>query len=162
MEGIGGIMNGIPCEETLAQITNAGLFVSPRVCLFGSPKPVLGTLAQRVYVLACDGELYNKDKLAKELRPLGFRIPDRSGAAVLLHSYMAWGLGCLDKLSGAFAFALWDGEQLLLARDQSGEKALYFGTDAGTLAIASSKEILSRLSAGNINEVKPGHYMVFR
>ncbi|MCL2500072.1 MAG: asparagine synthase-related protein [Defluviitaleaceae bacterium] len=189
MNGIGGIVNGIPCEEMLAQIKGVGQYVSPQACLFGSPKPVMGTLGLQTYVGVCDGELYNKDDLVKELHPLGYRFADRSDAAVLLHSYMAWGIGCLEKLTGVFAFAIWDGERLTLARDRMGYKPLLYGMGINGLIFASSiktilchpgiKPTLTQQGVAElmllgpyrtpgcgilkgINELRPGHCLVYR
>jgi asparagine synthase (glutamine-hydrolysing) len=189
MGGIGGIVNGIPNEDMLGQIKNVGQFVSPQACLFGSPQPVVGTLGLRAYTAVCDGELYNKEALVKELHPLGYRFADRSDAAVILHGYMAWGIGCLEKLEGTFAFALWDGEQLFLARDRMGCKPLLYTADAKALVFASSLQTILchpgvtpvltsegvaelmllgpyRTPGGGvlkgINELKPGHYMTYR
>jgi asparagine synthase (glutamine-hydrolysing) len=189
MNGIGGIMKGAPNEAMLAQMKKGGQYISSQVSLFGSPQPVVGTMGQRTYVLVCDGELYNKDELINELSTLGYRFADRSCAAVLLHGFMAWGMGCLDKTLGVFALAVWDGEQLVLARDRLGYKPLFYSGDAQGFVFASSIRTLLRhpgikptlthqgvaelmlLGPGRtpgcgilrgINELKPGHYIIYR
>ena len=47
---------------------------------------------------------------------------------VILRAYEKWGLGCLEKLRGMFAFAIWDNreQKLILARDPFGIKPLYY------------------------------------
>src|SRR5207247_10711033 len=47
---------------------------------------------------------------------------------VILRAYERWGLGCLEKLRGMFAFAIWDNreQKLILARDPFGIKPLYY------------------------------------
>jgi asparagine synthase (glutamine-hydrolysing) len=45
----------------------------------------------------------------------------------VLHAFIEWGLGCLGRFIGMFAFAIHDGETgtVTLARDQYGIKPLY-------------------------------------
>jgi asparagine synthase (glutamine-hydrolysing) len=51
-----------------------------------------------------------------------------SDTEVILRAYERWGLDCLKKLRGMFAFAIWDNQkkELILARDPYGIKPLYF------------------------------------
>jgi asparagine synthase (glutamine-hydrolysing) len=89
--------------------------------------------------IAYNGEIYNFPALRRELEARGARFRTRSDTEVLLAAYRAWGLACLDRLRGMFAFALWDAEarRLLLARDRIGKKPLYYHLDADGLAFAS-------------------------
>ncbi|GGC63142.1 amidotransferase 1, exosortase A system-associated [Siccirubricoccus deserti] len=68
------------------------------------------------------------------------RFRTRSDTESILHGWLQWGTGVLERLSGMFAFALWDrgrGE-LLLARDRLGEKPLHYALlPDGTLAFGS-------------------------
>jgi asparagine synthase (glutamine-hydrolysing) len=67
-------------------------------------------------------------------------------AALCIHAYRRWGDGFVERLSGDFAFALWDGarRRLLLVRDQLGVRSL-FHARVGTTWFAS--ESLDRLAA---------------
>src|SRR5207244_8766417 len=68
-----------------------------------------------------------------------------SDTEVLLEAYRRWGAGCLDELSGMFAFALWDGRErrLFCARDRAGEKPLYYAcVDGGFLFASELKALL--------------------
>src|SRR6185295_11277920 len=78
-------------------------------------------------VLSFNGEIYNYVELREELRDLGYRFTSTGDGEVLLRAYEAWGVDCLPKLNGMFAFALWDNRkrELLLARDRFGEKPMY-------------------------------------
>ena len=95
-----------------------------------------------------NGEIYNYPELRRELdSTFGFR--SRSDTEVLLASYQKWGAGCLDRLIGMFAFAVWDDKEreLFAARDRFGVKPLYSHVFAdGSLAIAS--EITALHAAG--------------
>ncbi len=91
-------------------------------------------------VIVFNGEIYNHAELRPELEAAGHRFRTRSDTESILHGWEEWGLGCLDRLRGMFAFALWDRRrgQLLLARDRLGEKPLvYARLPDGGLAFAS-------------------------
>ena len=75
-----------------------------------------------------NGEIYNHELLRRELEALGHRFQTRSDTESIIHGWEEWGLGCLDRLRGMFAFALWDRKrgEMLLARDRLGEKPLHW------------------------------------
>ena len=81
--------------------------------------------------LVCNGEIYNHRQLREELEALGHRFTSRSDSETIIHAYEEYGINCLAKLRGMFAFALWDGKnkKLFLARDRMGEKPLYYHQD---------------------------------
>ena len=80
---------------------------SPNVC------PIIdGNL-----VLTFNGEIFNYVELREELIQLGYVFNTTSDSEVLLKAYKEWGEDCLDKLNGMFAFAIYDGKQVFLARD---------------------------------------------
>jgi asparagine synthase (glutamine-hydrolysing) len=86
-----------------------------------------------------NGEIYNFRELRAELVARGQRFRTQSDTEVLLAAYAAHGVECLSRLRGMFAFALWDGgrRRLLLARDRTGKKPLYYRLDADGIAFAS-------------------------
>ncbi len=86
-----------------------------------------------------NGEIYNFRELRRELESRGHRFRTRSDTEVLLAAYAAHGIDCLSRLRGMFAFALWDGgrRRLLLARDRTGKKPLYYRLDADGIVFAS-------------------------
>ena len=80
------------------------------------------------YAIVYNGELYNTEELRQELQSLGHRFEGYSDTEVLLHSFVQWKEGCLEKLNGIYAFAVWDAarERLVLARDRMGVKPLFY------------------------------------
>src|SRR5919197_2893331 len=78
-------------------------------------------------VIVFNGEIYNFEALRQELEANGERFRSRSDTEVILKAYARWGVECLPRLRGMFAFAIWDAAErsLLLARDRLGIKPLY-------------------------------------
>lgn len=92
------------------------------------------------YTIVFNGEIYNFARIREHLVASGHAPEGRSDTAVLLAAIDAWGLDkTLPRLSGMFAFALWDGhrETLSLARDPTGKKPLYYGLSRGSMVFAS-------------------------
>lgn len=95
-------------------------------------------------ILVYNGELYNTDELRRELTGLGHVFCGHSDTEVLLHAYAQWGEGCVERLNGIFAFALWEtsARRLFLARDRLGVKPLFFCRQGGRLLFASEIKTL--------------------
>ena len=98
-------------------------------------------------VLTFSGEIYNFTELRRELAARGRGFRTRSDTEVLLHAYLEWGPPCVERLNGMFAFAVWDGrrQELLLARDRTGIKPLYYAPlpSAGVLFGSEPKAVLA-------------------
>ena len=113
-----------------------------------------------------NGEIYNHAVLRRELERAGhaFRT-DHSDTEVILHAFEEWGIHCVHRFRGMFAFALWDGrsDELWLVRDRIGIKPLYYMAREGRLLFAS--EIKAILAAPDVprrlNEEAFYHYLSF-
>lgn len=83
-------------------------------------------------VIAFNGEIYNFWELRRELEGRGRRFRTKSDTEVLLQSYEEWGIDCLERFNGMFAFFIWDSKlnRGVVARDRFGEKPLYFARTA--------------------------------
>jgi hypothetical protein len=66
-----------------------------------------------------------------ELEKLGYEFISNSDTEVILYSYKEWGIKCIDKFIGMFAFAILDKveDKLVLVRDRAGVKPLYYYAD---------------------------------
>lgn len=96
-----------------------------------------------------NGEIYNFKVLRGELEAQGHRFKTTSDTEVILAAYEAWGVECLSRLRGMFAFGIWDGKRrrLFLARDRVGIKPLVYAWDGRRLLFASElKAILQNPS----------------
>jgi asparagine synthase (glutamine-hydrolysing) len=91
-----------------------------------------------------NGEIYNFRALRRELEREGARFRTSSDTEVLLESYRHWGEACLERLSGMYAFAIWDGsrDRLFCARDRAGEKPFYYAVTDGSFVFASELKSL--------------------
>ena len=140
--------------------------------------------------LVFNGTIYNYPDLRKELQALGHTFKSTGDTEVILRSYIEWGENCVARLQGMFAIAIWDSKKqvMLLARDRSGIKPLYFSQTAQRLLFASNTQALIHADDGidtsidatalhhlftlhavvpaprtvvnGIRKVKPAHYML--
>ncbi|HEX8667735.1 MAG TPA: XrtA/PEP-CTERM system amidotransferase [Allosphingosinicella sp.] len=106
--------------------------------LEGGVQPMLS--ADHRVAITFNGEIYNFREVRAELESLGHAFLTHSDTEVILAAWRQWGPGCLARLNGMFAFAIYDGDEdaLFLARDRLGVKPLHFATlPDGALVFAS-------------------------
>ena len=135
-----------------------------------------------------NGEIFNYLELRAELEAHGHQFQTQTDTEVIVHLYEDLGAGCLARLNGQFAFAIWDTtrQTLLLGRDRFGITPLFCTVCNQTLIFASEiKAILAhgqiqpqidpialdqiftywstlspRTIFANIQDVPPGHYLL--
>ncbi|MBQ2339335.1 MAG: asparagine synthase B [Bacteroidaceae bacterium] len=121
-------------------------------------------------VLAVNGEIYNHQEIRKQFADR-YEFQTGSDCEVILALYREWRASLtstesdafppfLERISGIFAFALYDHEndEFLIARDPIGVIPLYIGYDAdGTVYVASELKALEG-QCERYEPFLPGHY----
>lgn len=108
------------------------------------------------YWIVYNGEVFNFRDLRRELEGLGETFVSDTDTEVILAAWRRWGRGCLRRLNGMFAFAIWDDRDktLFCARDRIGIKPFYWAVRDGVLLFAS--DIKTLLASGLVTpEVEP-------
>ncbi|BBP42943.1 N-acetylglutaminylglutamine amidotransferase [Thiosulfativibrio zosterae] len=104
--------------------------------------------------LVFNGCIYNYQALTAELIELGQTFQSHSDTEVILKAYRQWGMDCVTRFEGMFAFAIWDdyNQQLLMARDRMGIKPLYYAPlDKGLVFASNTQAILASSQRPNID-----------
>ena len=92
------------------------------------------------FTLVYNGEITNFRELRSDLSARGHSFRSSGDTEVLLGAWEAWGIQCLAKLEGMYAFALLDRheETVIMCRDSFGIKPLFYRrTEDQKLAFAS-------------------------
>lgn len=138
--------------------------------------------------LTFNGEIYNFQEIRPHLEAKGHRFSSHTDAEVIIHAYEEWGIDCLQKFNGMWAFVLWDEnrQRLLVSRDHFGIKPLVYYHDSRRFICGSELKALladpgvpRQLNPTalhhylsfmdvpgpytiyqNIFKLKPGHYLI--
>jgi asparagine synthase (glutamine-hydrolysing) len=99
-------------------------------------------------MVVCNGEIDNHGELRAFLAGRGHSIPQDTDVAVLPGLYLEYGEAFVERLAGAYAIAIWDPRQrkLVLARDRSGERPLFFQHENGVVRFASQIAALAGIA----------------
>jgi asparagine synthase (glutamine-hydrolysing) len=106
------------------------------------------------YCILHNGEVYNYLELREELVSK-YEFMSQTDTEVILYSYLEWGIDCLERFNGMFAFAIYDSKDdvLLIARDRFGIKPMYYYLDDEYFIFASEiGAILAVLPGQNITD----------
>ncbi|HEU4654384.1 MAG TPA: asparagine synthase (glutamine-hydrolyzing) [Steroidobacteraceae bacterium] len=95
-----------------------------------------------------NGEIFNFIELRQDLERAGHRFTTHSDTEVIVHAYEQYGLNFVDHLNGQFAVALWDQakRRLVLARDRTGIRPLFYTEANGSLIFGSEVKSLFAVS----------------
>lgn len=167
MCGIVGVVSSAPVERKHIETMRdsmvhrgpdaAGFWMSPdaRVCL-GHRRLAIVDLSPEAnqpfvsgdgrFAVTFNGEIYNFRSVREELIGRGVVFRTNSDTEVLIEAFRCWGQRCLEKLSGMFAFAIWDRteQRLFCARDRVGEKPFYYAILNGSFVFASELKALTQ------------------
>ncbi len=153
-------------------------------------QPIIKNINSNKYVIVYNGEIYNTDELKTDLSKKGYTFTTTTDTEIILLLYIEYGEDSVKMLNGIFSFGIWDGykNKLLLFRDRSGIKPLFYTINNGTLVFGSEikslfcfpnikaeidlnsfREIIGigpARTAGNgvfknIYEIKPGNFGIF-
>lgn len=145
---------------------------------------------QSLLIVSGSVHIYNRPELIALLGMSPLHVQSLSDVQLFAAGWARWQQGLLQKIVGAFAVAIWDQGQseLTLARDHTGDQALFFLHSAGLLAFASlplplqaineidtslDEEQMVRILAllpgaptqtlfKNIQRLPPGHLLTFK
>ncbi len=108
---------------------------------YADKQPLTG--GNGIYRLVMDGRVDNREDLARTLAlpPESRAWPD---SAYVLAAFEKWGEDCVERLIGAFSFAIWDARsrRLFMARDHAGQRPLYLHRGGSFVMFASSPSAL--------------------
>jgi asparagine synthase (glutamine-hydrolysing) len=112
------------------------------------------------YVIVFNGEIYNFSEIKREL--VGVPFKTNGDTEVLLEAYARWGVGCLAKLRGIFAFAIYDRDtgSVTLVRDHVGVKPLYYAVKNGVLFFSSELQGLIAAGFKTLNRTAAGLFLL--
>ena len=135
----GGIYEGKTFNGTLGHCRLSIIDITP-----AGHQPM--TYLSGRYIISYNGEIYNYKELKEELRQQAYSFSTESDTEVILAAYDKWGTGAFEKLNGMFAFAICDTHQneMILARDVSGIKPLYYAHTDNLFAFASEVRALKQ------------------
>ncbi|MCR5673758.1 MAG: asparagine synthase (glutamine-hydrolyzing) [Lachnospiraceae bacterium] len=113
------------------------------------------------YTMVFNGEIYNFLEIRSDLKKKGYTFSSDCDSEVILAAYMEWGSGCLDRMNGMWAFAIWDDveKKLFMSRDRFGVKPLYYtflDKDQTVIAFASEMKALTPL----MKDIRPNRDIV--
>lgn len=117
------------------------------------------------YTITYNGEVYNYTEVKEELQQEGYHFSSSTDTEVILASYDKWGVDCVHKFNGMWAFALFDKEKdiIFCSRDRFGVKPFYFTeTEQQFLFGSEIKQLLEVRDASYVNLKLLTDYLVTR
>jgi asparagine synthase (glutamine-hydrolysing) len=107
--------------------------------------------------IICNGEIYNFQAIRRRLADK-YPFTTHSDSEVILYLFLEKGPECVHDLDGMFAFALYDDQRFMLARDPIGIKPLYYGYKNGHFYFSSELGAMSLSGVPEVHEFPAGHY----
>ena len=96
------------------------------------------------YVITFNGEVYNHLELRKELEKNGYVFQSHTDTEVIMASYDFWGVDCLNKFNGMWAFVIHDRlkDKYFMSRDRFGKKPFYYYKDQEKFIFGSEIKVI--------------------
>lgn len=78
--------------------------------------------------IVLNGEIYNYEQVKQVLSSLGHHFRSTSDTEVVLHAFAEWGLKCVERFIGMFAFVIYDSvhKKVYACRDRVGVKPFFY------------------------------------
>lgn len=92
------------------------------------------------YWIVFNGQIYNHLQLRRELETFGYKFcTHHSDTEVILNAYALWGERCVERMSGMWAFFIWDTveNRMFMSRDRVGKQPLFYMILNGLFYFAS-------------------------
>ncbi len=98
-------------------------------------------------VIVFNGEIYNFQKLYRDLKRKGHKFRTKTDTEAIIHLYEDLGIRCVEKLNGMFAFCIYDKSKgkLFFAVDRAGKKPLYIYHSGPNFAFSSELKSFYKL-----------------
>ena len=87
----------------------------------------MSDLSKNIWI-SYNGEIYNFKELRSQLKKLGHTFKSETDTEVIIYAFIEWGIECIKKFNGMFAFSLYDNNKKIfyLCRDRYGIKPVYY------------------------------------
>jgi len=118
------------------------------------------------FIIVFNGEIYNFKEIRKTLSSYGYLFKTECDTEVILYAFQHWGINCIQKFNGMFAFAIYDKQKktVFLARDRLGIKPLYYSLIDGVLVFGSEMKVILQhpkfVRSANLEAISS--YLTFR
>ncbi len=115
------------------------------------------------FTIVYNGEIFNYIEIRQELLEKGYQFKTESDTEVVLASYKEWGVECVDKFNGMWAFCIYDENQgkFFCSRDRFGIKPFYFIDNPQYFAFGSEvKQLLILLPEQKANKKVLAEFIV--
>ncbi len=118
----------------------------------------------RTVCITYNGEIFNFPELREVLEKEGHRFESGTDTEVLVHGYEQWGTELLGKITGQFAFCIFDIAKnvFFLARDHFGIKPLYYYCQGSKFIFGSELKVFLKSDIEKrISQKALDYYLLF-
>ncbi len=101
-------------------------------------------MSHKNLTIVFNGEIYNYKEIRNELEQLGQVFRTETDTEVILQSFEKWGVECIHRFIGMFAFVIYDknDENITVVRDRAGVKPFYYYYENGLFLFGSELKAL--------------------
>ncbi|MGJ0302832.1 asparagine synthase (glutamine-hydrolyzing) [Aliarcobacter cryaerophilus] len=96
------------------------------------------------YIITFNGEVYNHIELRDELELNGYIFKSHTDTEVIMASYDFWGVECLKRFNGMWAFVIYDRlkNKYFMSRDRFGKKPFYYYKNKDIFVFGSEIKVI--------------------